>query len=55
MNIYAFVNVVKILPLGSNVLFLGEVILLQVEESILDVKGGIDLIKAQPILFNLSN
>jgi flavin reductase (DIM6/NTAB) family NADH-FMN oxidoreductase RutF len=43
------------IPLGSNILFLGEVICLHVENTILDEKGGIDLAKATPIMFNLTN
>jgi len=43
------------IPLGSNVLFLGEVVRLHVEESILDEKGEVDLKKAAPIIFNLTN
>ena len=43
------------IPLGSNVLFLGEVICLHIDDTVLDEKGGIDLAKATPIMFNLSN
>lgn len=43
------------IPLGSYVLFLGEVVHLHVEEEIIDEKGGVDLGKADSILFNLTN
>lgn len=43
------------IPLGSNVLFLAEVICLHVDRKILDKKGGVDLVKAEPIMFNLTN
>ena len=43
------------IPLGSNVLFLGEVVHLHIEEEIIDEKGGVDLGKVDPILFNLTN
>jgi len=43
------------IPLGSNILFLGEVLRIRIEENILDDKGGVDLAKAAPIMFNLTN
>ena len=43
------------IPLGSNVLFLAEVVCLHVDETILDEKGGVNLTKAEPIMFNLTN
>lgn len=48
-------KVTKTIPLGSNVLFLGEVVSLHVDESVLDEKGGINLEKINPIMFNLTN
>jgi len=48
-------KVKKKIPLGSNILFLAEVICLHVDETILDEKGGVDLAKAAPIMFNLTN
>jgi len=42
------------IPLGSNTLFLAEVVCLHVDEAILDEKGGVDLAKAKPIMFNLT-
>lgn len=48
-------KVIKSIPLGSNVLFLGEVLCLHVDESILDKKGGINFEEANPIMFNLTN
>ena len=43
------------IPLGSNVLFLAEVTCLHIDEEILDEKGGVDMEKAKPIMFNLTN
>ena len=43
------------IPLGGNVLFLAEVVCLHVDEKTLDEKGGIDLKKVRPIMFNLTN
>lgn len=48
-------NVKNMIPLGSNVLFLAEVICLHIDNTILDEKGGVDLAKAKPIMFNLTN
>ena len=48
-------EVKKMVPLGSSVLFLGEVVCLHVDDAILDEKGGVDLAKAAPIVFNLTN
>jgi len=48
-------KVVNEIPLGSNILFLAEVICLHVDKTILDEKGGVDLMKATPIVFNLTN
>ncbi|MFX1284468.1 MAG: flavin reductase family protein [Promethearchaeota archaeon] len=48
-------KVIMSIPLGSNVLFLGKVVCLHVDESILDSKGGMNLMKANPIMFNLTN
>lgn len=41
------------IKLGTNDLFLGEVILTHIEEEILDDKGRIDLNRAAPFVFNL--
>lgn len=41
--------------LGSNVLFLGEVACLHIDKTVLDKKGGVNLAKAEPIMFNLTN
>jgi flavin reductase (DIM6/NTAB) family NADH-FMN oxidoreductase RutF len=43
------------IPLGSNILFLAEVVSLHVDEETLDEKGGVDLEKVKPIMFNLTN
>jgi flavin reductase (DIM6/NTAB) family NADH-FMN oxidoreductase RutF len=43
------------IPLGSNILFLAEVVRLHVDEKMLDEKGGVDMEKAKPIMFNLTN
>ena len=43
------------IPLGSNILFLAEVVCLHVDKTILDEKGGVDLAKVAPIMFNLTN
>jgi len=43
------------IPLGSNVLFLAEVACLHVDKKMLDPKGGVDMEKAKPIMFNLTN
>lgn len=43
------------IPLGSNVLFLAEVVCLHLDKTLLDEKGGVDLAKAAPIMFNLTN
>jgi flavin reductase (DIM6/NTAB) family NADH-FMN oxidoreductase RutF len=43
------------ISLGANILFLGEVVCLHVDKVILDEKGGVDLTKANPIMFNLTN
>jgi flavin reductase (DIM6/NTAB) family NADH-FMN oxidoreductase RutF len=43
------------IPLGSNMLFLAEVACLHVDEEMLDPKGGVDMEKAKPIMFNLTN
>ena len=43
------------IPLGSNILFLAEVVCLHVDEKMLDERGGIDLEKVKPIMFNLTN
>jgi flavin reductase (DIM6/NTAB) family NADH-FMN oxidoreductase RutF len=43
------------ISLGSNVLFLAEVACLHVDEEMLDEKGGVDMEKAKPIMFNLTN
>lgn len=43
------------IPLESNVLFLGEVVHFHVVEEITDKKGGVDLGKADSILFNLTS
>jgi len=48
-------KVKKKVPLGSNVLFLAEVVCLHVDEKMLDEKGGVNLAKATPIMFNLTN
>ena len=48
-------KVIKTIPLGSNVLFLGEVVSLHVEKSIIDKNGGVNLEKANLITFNLTN
>jgi flavin reductase (DIM6/NTAB) family NADH-FMN oxidoreductase RutF len=48
-------EVKKRVPLGSSVLFLGEVVCLHVDDAVLDEKGGVDLAKAAPIVFNLTN
>ncbi|UCD96501.1 MAG: flavin reductase family protein [Candidatus Bathyarchaeota archaeon] len=42
----------SLIPLGSHHLFLGEVVNVLVDESILDEKGRIDLVKAAPFTFN---
>jgi flavin reductase (DIM6/NTAB) family NADH-FMN oxidoreductase RutF len=42
------------IPLGSNTLFLAEVVCLHVDKTILDEKGGVNLGKAKPIMFNLT-
>lgn len=43
------------MPLGSSVLFLGEVVCLHINDAVLDEKGGVDLAKAEPIVFNQTN
>jgi flavin reductase (DIM6/NTAB) family NADH-FMN oxidoreductase RutF len=43
------------IPLGSNILFLAEVVCLHVDEKMLDEKEGVDMEKANPIMFNLTN
>jgi flavin reductase (DIM6/NTAB) family NADH-FMN oxidoreductase RutF len=43
------------IPLGSNMLFLAEVVCLHVDRKMLDEKGGVDMEKAKPIMFNLTN
>ncbi len=48
-------KVKKTVPLGSNILFLAEVICLHVDETILDEKAGVDLARVAPIMFNLTN
>jgi flavin reductase (DIM6/NTAB) family NADH-FMN oxidoreductase RutF len=48
-------KVVNEIPLGTNTLFLAEVLCLHVDKRILDKRGGVDLAKAAPIMFNLTN
>jgi len=48
-------KVKKKVPLGSNVSFLAEVVCLHIDEKMLDEKGGVNLAKATPIMFNLTN
>ncbi|NIP66527.1 MAG: flavin reductase family protein [Desulfobacterales bacterium] len=43
------------MPLGSNVLFLAEVVRLHVNQEVLDEEGGVDLGRAKPVMFNLTN
>jgi flavin reductase (DIM6/NTAB) family NADH-FMN oxidoreductase RutF len=43
------------IPLGSNILFLAEIVCLHIDEEMLDGKGGVDMEKAKPLLFNLTN
>jgi len=40
------------LDLGSHILFVGEVVKTNVDESVLDAKGKIDFVKATPFIFN---
>lgn len=40
--------------LGSNIMFLAEVVFLHVDKTILDETGGVNLGKAKPIMFNLT-
>jgi flavin reductase (DIM6/NTAB) family NADH-FMN oxidoreductase RutF len=44
-------QVTQVLPLGAHDLFLGKVVAVHVDESILDDKGDIDLGKANPVVF----
>jgi flavin reductase (DIM6/NTAB) family NADH-FMN oxidoreductase RutF len=46
-------KVKDIISLGSHDLFLGEVVLVQVDEEILTGRGRIDYIKAAPIAYNI--
>jgi len=48
-------KVKKKIPLGSNVLFLAEIVCLHVDKEMLDEKDGVNLAKATPIMFNLTN
>lgn len=48
-------KVKKKIPLGSNILFLAEVVSLHIDKKMLDEKGGVNLAKASPIMFNLTN
>jgi flavin reductase (DIM6/NTAB) family NADH-FMN oxidoreductase RutF len=43
------------IPFSSNVLFVAEVVCLHIDKAVLDGKGGVDLAKAKPIMFNLTN
>jgi len=43
------------ISLGSNMLFLAEVVSLHVDKKMLDEKDGVNLAKASPIMFNLTN
>ena len=42
---------VQTIPLGSHDLFLGKVVAVQVDDSILDPRGEIDLGKANPLAY----
>jgi flavin reductase (DIM6/NTAB) family NADH-FMN oxidoreductase RutF len=43
------------IPLGSNILFVAEVVCLHVEEEMLGENGGVNMEKAEPIMFNLTD
>jgi flavin reductase (DIM6/NTAB) family NADH-FMN oxidoreductase RutF len=42
----------NIVPLGTHDLFLGEVVQIHIDEEILDKKGKIDFVKADPFVYN---
>jgi flavin reductase (DIM6/NTAB) family NADH-FMN oxidoreductase RutF len=44
-------KVTQSVPIGSHVLFIGEIVAVHVEDSILDAEGFIDFTKAKPIAY----
>ncbi len=45
-------RVLQILPLGSHDLFLAEIVAVNVDEGLLDEKGGFDIAKIGPLAYN---
>jgi flavin reductase (DIM6/NTAB) family NADH-FMN oxidoreductase RutF len=43
----------KVVPLGAHDLFIGEVVQVHIDQSVLDEKGNVDIKKADPFTYNL--